>query len=151
MASYEVIEQLVLALHDKEFIVRHAAAIALGNCLIGDESQFRRVVTHLHRELYSLNGLREPTLQSLKRLLDGRRLPGEKWVPLRQRQERRRSFNRAMHWGILGVGVALAAYGLAFLDQTDMLMKFVVVLGGLIGITAGVAQIVGKPLRNPWE
>lgn len=40
---------------------------------------------------------------------------------------------------------------LAYVDEESLLLRVLAGLGGLIGIGAGVAQIVGRVLRNPYD
>lgn len=45
----------------------------------------------------------------------------------------------------------MAAWALAYLDEESLGMRTLLILFGLIGMGAGLAQIVGRPLRNPWD
>jgi hypothetical protein len=45
----------------------------------------------------------------------------------------------------------MLAFGLSNLHAENRLMQVITVLGGLVGIAAGVAQVIGNALRNPWE
>jgi hypothetical protein len=57
-----------------------------------------------------------------------------------------------MHGNVAGiVPVVMLAFGLSNLHAENRLMQVITVLGGLVGIAAGVAQVIGNALRNPWE
>lgn len=90
-------------------------------------------------------------LTAIRSQVEGRQLPGYRWVPLRQRRERRRRLAAALHWLLLLAGAVMAAWALAYLDEESLGMRTLLILFGLIGMGAGLAQIVGRPLRNPWD
>ena len=90
-------------------------------------------------------------LTAIRAQVEGRQLPGYRWVPLRQRRERKRRFFAALHWFLLLAGAVMAAWALAYLDEESLGMRALLILFGLIGMGAGLAQIVGRPLCNPWD
>lgn len=61
--------------------------------------------------------------------------------------------SRKWGWGETGKmgGYALGKRRLSYFDEEARLMQLITVLGGLVGIAAGLAQVAGKTLRNPWE
>lgn len=123
----------------------------LGEAEIENEKQFYQLLIVLNRYLHYIDqDVRQAAHESIRSLLKGRSLPGNSWVPLRQRMERRRRLFAVLYWLVLVVGVVMVAWALAYLDQESLLMRVLVILGGLIGIGAGAAQIVGGAPRHPW-
>jgi len=147
-----IVQTLLSALSAPEPYVRDRAVEALGKLQIKNETEYRESLIRLNRLLHNVDdNVRRAALDTILILVDGRPLPGYHWISLRTRQERRRRLYAAAHWTILLVGMIMVALGLSYLDAETRLMQVITVLGGLIGIAAGLAQIVGKSLRNPWE
>lgn len=189
-ATPTVVERLISLLTDKNLQMRYYAVVSLGELKVKDESQLRRVLAALNRQLYdhelltvfrtkdgtvrrhaakalgySINpqgsdddkngseifDVSNAALQSIRQLTQGRQLPGYRWIPLAERQQRRQRLFRAVYGVVLFIGVALTAFGLSYLAPDNRLLQTLTVLGGLIGIAAGLAQILGKTLRTPWD
>ena len=151
-ATPAVIAGLLTALTDTEQLMRSCAVDALNKLQIKDEVHYQRLLIRLNRRLHSVDDHeRQEALSAIRLLVNGRPLPGYRWVSLRAKRERRRRLYAAFHWALLLVGVVMVAFGLNYLGAETRLMQVLTVLGGLIGIAAGLAQIVGKSLRNPWD
>jgi hypothetical protein len=81
----EVVSALLEALHDADSIVRWSAAQSLGRLEIKDTTQLRQVLVAFNRCLHDWdNYVRGDALGSIRHLLDGRPIPGYRWVPLRR-------------------------------------------------------------------
>ncbi len=73
------------ALHDADRYVRWRAAESLGRLEIKDTIQLRQVLVVLTRCLYDWESdVLQATLISIRQLMDGRPIPGYRWVPLRK-------------------------------------------------------------------
>lgn len=151
-ATPAVVEGLLTALADEQWDMRRSAVAALGKLQIKDEGEYSQLLIRLNRRLHSIDDdKRKHVLDAIRTLVNGRPLPGYHWTPLRQRMEQRRSMYAIAHWAILLIGVIMVALGLSYLDANTRCMQVLIVLGLLSGIAAGVLQVVGKSLRNPWE
>ena len=99
--------------------------------------------------------MRRAALVSIRQLLDGRPIPGYRWVPLRKRRARRLGLKRIAFW--LGITAVMMMIGLAAtwllgaLDPNGFLVRFLAVLAGIVAFVAAVAQVLGRTLRDPWE
>jgi predicted NACHT family NTPase len=79
----KVIEALILHLQDEDDDVRRAAARSLGELKIKDKAQLQSVLIALNRRLHdSDNRVRRYAFDSLRKLLEGRPIPGYRWKPL---------------------------------------------------------------------
>ncbi|MEK8016178.1 MAG: HEAT repeat domain-containing protein, partial [Candidatus Parabeggiatoa sp.] len=84
-----VIAALLKALQDKD--VRGAAAESLGQFKIEDETQLRPVLIALNHLLHDSNDrVRNTAFESLRKLLDGRPIPGYRWKPLAKREQKQK-------------------------------------------------------------
>jgi len=84
-----VVSALLKALHDTDGYVRSQAAVSLVRIEIKDTTQLRQVLVALNRCLFDWDSLirdyhRRVALVSIRQLLDGRPIPGYRWVPLRK-------------------------------------------------------------------
>lgn len=99
--------------------------------------------------------MRRAALIASNQLIEGRPLPGYRWTPIRERLERRRRLNRFRWWALVVCLLVLAALVLAYLsarlDPDSLLVRFGAALALLTGLAAGVAQVLGWTLRNPYE
>ncbi len=85
VGNEEVMRMLLRALHDADSYVRKRAAESLGRIEVKDTIQLHQVLVALNRCLHDDSGLRPIALVSIRQLLDGRPIPGYRWVPLRKR------------------------------------------------------------------
>jgi cytochrome c biogenesis protein CcdA len=99
--------------------------------------------------------VRRAALISIRQLLDGRPIPGYRWVPLRRRRAQRLRLKRIAFW--LGMTAVMVMIGLAatwllgILDPNGFLVHFLAVLAGIVVFVAAVAQVLGRTLCDPWE
>jgi cytochrome c biogenesis protein CcdA len=99
--------------------------------------------------------VRMAALASIRQQLDGRPIPGYRWVPLRKRRAQKRKLKRIAFW--LGMTAVMVMIGLAAtwllgaLDPNGFLMRFLAVMAGIIAFAAAVAQVLGRALHDPWE
>ena len=162
--SQAVVTALKRALKDSQkgygypvtYPVREAALGSLGQLKIEDETQLRTVLIALNRRLHDRDDdVRRAALTAIRRLLDGRQIPGYRWVPIRERQRRRR-IRQILDIGVLGIGlVALTLWigGIAS-GQLDFAAGWVRAVGGLAGLVslvAGVDLWLSHRRRPPWE
>jgi len=146
-----LLDDLLTDLDNPRFSGRAEVAHFLGRLHI-EEAQLQYVLIRLNRCLHDENDdVRQEALIAIHNIVAGRPLPGYRWVPLRQRMEQRRRMYATLHWAILLIGVIMVAFALSYLDAETRLMQVITVLCGLISIAAGLAQVVGKSLHNPWE
>ena len=154
--SEEVISALVEALADSAWDVRAAAAESLGQLKIEDEAQLRTVLIALNRRLHDRDDdVRRAALTAIRRLLDGRQIPGYRWVPIRE-QQRRVRIRKRIGWAVLGLGLVLSALcigGVANgqLDFADGWVRVVGGLAGLASLAAGVDLWLTHRRRPPWD
>lgn len=155
-ASDEVVSALVSVLADSNSSVWFPAMYSLGQLKIEDETQLRTVLIALNRRLHDGDDdVRRAALTAIRRLLDGRQIPGYRLVPLREQQRRARLRNR-IDWTVLGLGLvvlALCVGGVAT-GQLDFAAVWVRVVGGLAGLTflaAGVDLWLAHRRRLPWD
>jgi len=154
--SGEMVKALLAALHDRDRDVQRKAAGSLGGLEIKDTVQLRRVLMNLNRRLYDGDyWIREVALASIHQLLDGRPIPGYRWVPLQKRRAQKQRLKRIAFW--LGTAAFMvltslaATWLLGVLDPDSFFMRFLAVLAGIIASAAAVAQILGRAWRDPWE
>jgi len=89
---------LLTALRDVDPGVREGIVESLGRLHIKDTAQLREVLIALNRCLYDRHrisngrGVREAALIAIRQLLDGRPIPGYRWVPWRKQQVRHITF-----------------------------------------------------------
>ncbi len=154
--SEEVVSALVEALADSAWDVRAAAAESLGQLKIEDEAQLRTVLIALNRRLHDRDDdVRRAALTAIRRLLDGRQIPGYRWVPIRE-QQRRVRIRKRIGWAVLGLGLVLSALcigGVANgqLDFADGWVRVVGGLAGLASLAAGVDLWLTHRRRPPWD
>jgi hypothetical protein len=94
-------------------------------------------------------------LEAISRLVEGRGMPGSAWVPLQQRHARTRRSRRIAFWLTLLAALVLISIGATWLsgslDPNGFVLRSLAVVGILVSFAAGVAQILGWRLRDPWE
>ena len=153
----EVVEELLLAMiiSESKSLVREAAS-SLGQLKIEDETQLRPVLIALNRRLHDRDdGVRRAALTAIRQLLDGRQIPGYRWVPIRERRERARK-RRILGYWVLGIAtavlVAWVAAGLTtYLSLDEFWVRFVGALAALVALAAGGVQVLGYFRRPPWD
>jgi len=98
---------------------------------------------------------RQNALDVIDKQLEGRPLPGYRWTPIRERLARRRRLNRFRWWALVACLLVLVALVLAYLsaqlDADSLLVRFGAAVALITGLAAGVAQVLGWTLRNPYE
>jgi hypothetical protein len=129
---------------------------SLGRMKIKNQTQLRQVLVILNRLLHNWDStVRGDALASIRRLLDGRPIPGYRWVPLRKRRARRLRLKRIAFWlcmTVVMVMIALAAtWLLGILDPNGLPVRFLVILAGIVAFVAAIAQVLGRTLRDPWD
>ncbi len=97
--------------------------------------------------------VRQMTLVSIRPLLDGRPIPGYRWVPLQKRRARRQRLKRVAFWFfvtaiVVVVGLA-ATWLLGALNPNGFLVRFLAVFAGIIAFVAAVAQVLGSVAARP--
>ncbi|GEM_PF-2526234 len=94
-ADEKVLSALLQALNDKDDWVRRATAESLGKLEIKDENVLRKVLHALNRCLYYDDSyVRNRALESIRKLLNGRPIPGYHWHSLEERENRRKQKER---------------------------------------------------------
>jgi HEAT repeat protein len=96
VASETVILALVVALQDSDFWLQHTAAESLGQLKIKDQAQLQRVLIALSQSLPD-SKVRNEALGAIRKLLDGRQIPGYCWRSLAERQNKWLQF-KALPW-----------------------------------------------------
>jgi HEAT repeat protein len=84
VGSDAVVRALLEVLHHADWFVRRDAAENLGHLEIKDTIQLHQVLVALNRSLHD-NDVRQVALVSIRKLLDGRAIPGYRWEPRRKR------------------------------------------------------------------
>lgn len=154
--SEEVISTLVTALDGSSRIQWNVSVRCLGQLEIKDEAQLRRVLIALNRRLHDRDDdVRRAALTAIRRLLDGRQIPGYRWVPIRERRERARRRRIFWYW-VLGISLAVlvawVAAGLTtYLSLDEFWVRFVGALAALVALAAGAVQVLGWFRRPPWD
>lgn len=151
-----VVSELQAALHDTYPQVRVRAVESLGYLEIKDTIQLHQVLVALNRCLYDLDEYaRRAALESIRQLLDGRQLPGYRWISLRKRRAWRLGFKRIAFWLVMTAVMVMiglvATWLLGALDPNGFLVRFLAVLAGIVALVAAVTQVLGWTLRDPWE
>lgn len=143
-----VVSVLLEALHDADWDVRRQAAASLGRLAIKDTTQLRQVLVALNRYLHDAdNDVRRAALVSIHQLLEGRPIPGYRWVPLQKRQTRSRSLKRiAILAGVVAF-LLLVALTVTLLDPNSLIARWVTSLS----IIVGIVSVIGVTLRDLWE
>lgn len=155
-ASREAMTALLCSLSDSDSKVREAISVSLGQLKIEDETQLRYVLIALNRCLHDRDDdVRRAALTAIRRLLDGRQIPGYRWVPIRERRERARRWRIFWYW-VLGISLAVlvawVAAGLTtYLSLDEFWVRFVGALAALVALAAGAVQVLGWFRRPPWE
>jgi HEAT repeats len=148
-----VVTALLEALHDRNSDVRRSAVTSLGHLGIKDTTQLYQILVTFNRCLHDAD--RGGILKSINQLLDGRPIPGYRWVSLLERRAQKRRLMRIAFW--FGTAACMALLGLAAtwlfgaLDPNGFLIRFLTVLAGIVAFVAAVAQVLGRTLRGPWE
>ena len=155
-ATEQVVSALVGALSDSEREVRSAATVSLSQLKIEDETQLCQVLIALNRRLHDRDdNVRRAALTAIRRLLDGRQIPGYHWVPIRERRERAKR-RRILGYWVLGISMAVlvawvAAGVTTYLSLDEFWVRFVGVLAALVALAAGGVQVLGYFRRPPWD
>ncbi|HEX3641855.1 MAG TPA: hypothetical protein VHV10_11240, partial [Ktedonobacteraceae bacterium] len=109
-----------------------------------------------NRRLHDVEGpARRAALASIGQLLDGRPIPGSRWVPLQKRRAQKRRLKRIGSW--LGTAAFIVLIGLittwllGILDPSGFPVRFLAVLSSIVAFAAAVTQVLGRTLRDPWE
>ena len=128
----------------------------MGTLEIKDTTQLRRVLVALNRCLYGRDhNMRREALASMHQLLDGRPIPGYRWVPLQKRRAQKQRLRRITFWlGAVAfvVLISLAAtWLLGVLDPNSFLVRFLAVLAGIIAIAAAITQVLSRTWHDLWE
>jgi HEAT repeat protein len=146
---------LVGALGDSEWGVRQAAASSVGQ--LGQATP--EVVAALNRNLHNSDrDVRKAAHGALSKLLDGKPLSGDEWVPLRKGQERpKRKLRRAL---LLLFALAMALVPLAYLlaalyvpwvrDNLWFLSLFLADVMAWVAFVANIGQI-RQTLGDLWR
>jgi len=154
--SDEVVSALVSVLVDDNSSVWFPAMYSLGQLKIEDETQLHRVLIALNRRLHDRDDdVRRAALTAIRRLLDGRQIPGYRWVPIRKRRERAKK-RRILGYWVIGLAVLLlvawVGAGVAtYLRVDPFIERFVAYALALVALAAGVVQVSGWLRRPPWD
>jgi HEAT repeat protein len=149
-SSPEVVAALIRALGHESKDALNGAAESL--CRIGklDESQLQEALRRLDRRVHDLDksGITRITvIQTARRLLTDRPMPGQRWVPIRER-EKRRCRRLAAACVVAAMAVILLAVALRTLAQEwlgvdSRIVALAAAIGGLIALLAAVTEILG--------
>jgi HEAT repeat protein len=155
-SSSTVTEGLLITLQDSAATVRAAAAQAFEVMEFEDLDQGRRILIALNQRLHDADDdVRCAALRASIQLVDGRPLPGYIWIPISERMARQRSVNRFSWWAGAVCALVLAALAMVYLsdllDANSLLVRFGAAVALITGLAAGVAQVLGWTLRNPYE
>lgn len=150
-----MVAALVTALGDSPRYVPQTAD-RLDQLKFEDETQLHPVLIALNRRLHDPNDdVRRAALTAIRQLLDGRQIPGYRWVPIRARREKARRRRIFWYWVLgISVGVLMAwvAAGLTmYLSLDEFWVRFVGALAALVALAAGGVQVLGWFRRPPWE
>lgn len=152
-----ILPPLLLSSADSSWGLRRiVAAETIGQLKIEDETQLRTVLIALNRRLHDRHDdVRRAALTAIRRLLDGRQIPGYRWVPIRE-QRRRARLRKRIGWAVLGLGLFVLALciGGVVNGQLDFSAGWVRVVGGLAGLAslaAGVELWLAHRRRPPWD
>jgi len=154
--SPEVVAALVHALGDSDEDVRRAVVKGLGELEIEIETELHRVLTALNRRFHdSDNKVRQLALDATQKLLDGRPLPGYRWVSLSERRGRTRRRRIAGYWA-LGIAAMLLIAWLTAVATTQLAVdpiveRFITALLTLVTFVAGAAQVLAWFRRPFWD
>ena len=155
-ASSVAVAALTKALADPDADVQRAAAGSLGQLKISDETALLQVLAALNRLLHDrYNDLRLSALETARKLLDGRPIPGSRWTSLAVRRARIRRLRRIGFWA--GIIAATLVVTLCFawlfrdVDPNSLLGRFMFGITIVVGLGGGLAQILGRALRDPWD
>ena len=115
----------------------------------GDDGILIEVLAAFNRALHDdCIFMREAAHEALSKLLDGKPLPGDEWVPLRERQERRKRRKRQMRRLALLLAMALPplVYVLGVLFVPWVHQNWQLLLGAMVVIDVWIAFLanVGK-------
>ncbi|MFN8486903.1 MAG: HEAT repeat domain-containing protein [Caldilineaceae bacterium] len=151
-----VITALLTALQDPEEYIRAAAARTLGQLKVIEKQLLYQLLVGLNRRMYVLDDdERQSALGAIDKQLEGQPLPGYYWTPIREQIERSRRLNQFRWWAMVVCIVVLVAlvvvYLSARLDADSLLVRFGAAVALITGLAAGIAQVLGWTLRNPYE
>jgi hypothetical protein len=95
------------------------------------------------------------TARSARKLLDGRPLPGSRWTPLAVRRARARRLRRVGFWAGITAALLVITLGVTWLltavDPNSLLGRFLLGITVAVALASGLAQILGRSLRDPWD
>jgi hypothetical protein len=152
----DVSQELISVAQIHSSPIQLTAANLLSRLVIKDETQLRSVLIALNRRLHDRDDdVRRAALTAIRRLLDGRQIPGYCWVPIRERREKARK-RRILGYWVIGLAVLLlvawVAAGVAtYLRVDPFIERFVAYALGLVALTAGAVQVWGWFRRPPWD
>ncbi len=154
-ADPSIITALLTALHNPDGSVRYAVARALGQLKVKEKHLLYQLLVNLNGRMHVLDDdMRRNVLHVIGQQLAGRPLPSHRWTPIHERLERRRRLNRFRWWAGMVCVLVLAAlvivYLSARLDASSLLVRFGAAVALITGLAAGVAQVLGWTLRNPY-
>lgn len=147
-AGPAVVDGLLAALSDGEGKVRQAAVRSLGQLEIKNETVLYRTLVALNRRLHDWHdAVREEALKAIRKLVEGRPLPGYQWTPLRVRRERREWWQKVRKlivfgWTCFVIFAAIVIWVLIPPDPNSLPMQFIAALVFLIFLGAAVTQIL---------
>ena len=153
--SQDVVKALVEALADSDSDVRQAAASSLGKLKAKelDEALWHQILIALNRRLHDFDDrVRRAALEAIGSLVDGRPLPGYRWKPIGERQARQKRRRQVGKW--LGIVAMLLLVGAVvtlladYVDPDNFWFRLASTVGVLIGVLAGVAQVLGRDMRD---
>lgn len=143
-----VIRNLLASLDDQDSALRQKALETLKMVYPGHELRLVQILALLVKRLHARYlSSDDSTCGLISQLLNGRPLPGYRWVPIRERQNRRR---RRLHVAI-AVGVVAAILLVAplwtaaqeLLGTDSRTVTFVAAAAGVVGLLAAVAEMLG--------
>ena len=147
---------LTARLADPDPNVQRAAANSLEKSRIPDEAALRPVLIALNHMLHDWDDLvRRSALEAVRKLLDGRPIPGSRWTPLAVRRARAQRLRRIGFWAGIIAATLVVTLGVAWLltgvDPNSLLGRFLLGITIVVALGSGLAQILGRVLRDPWD
>lgn len=156
VTSMPIIRNLLPGLNHRDDPIRQKALEILSHIQPAERSHFIQTLALLvqrwHARYLSSD---DPARKLIGQLVHGRPLPGYRWMLIREREARVRRLRQTAFWmGIIASALLVSAMVTWLANDINanvILIRFLSILGALVAFGAGIAQILGRSLNDPWS
>ena len=125
----------------------------MGQLEIKDKAMLYRILIALNRRLHDRDdNVRRAALSSIRKLVEGRPLPGYQWVPLRERKAREHKIMRLINFTLIIVALIVSFLYwqilLTFISDKNIVIQFIAWILPVATFVAASVQILGEDRRR---